>query len=343
MEDTKIQWAHHTFNPWRGCTKVSPGCANCYAEAQSKRNPGTLGQWGNKGTRVVTAEHGPAGWGAPHKWELAAALAADLFLAIGGDPSRPGSVYHNGMLATFEWPRVFCASIADVFEQWEGWMQDAAGRHLFIDDREGPWRGDIDSPLTMHAVRARLFNTIRLTPHLDWLLVTKRIEYVERSLHWTGLPWLTQLPPNVWLLASVENQATADARISQLLRTPAAVHGISLEPMLERVDLARYLPNTYTRFPRGPHLGWVIVGGESGHNARQCNVEWVRDIVRQCKTAGVPVFVKQLGKLPVSGNGSLSGVADLSIRRLTDAKGGDPAEWPEDLRVREFPTPRSQA
>ena len=74
MEDTKIQWAHHTFNPWRGCTKVSAGCTNCYAEAQSRRNPKTLGTWGNKGTRVVTAEHGPAGWAAPLKWNKHAGM-----------------------------------------------------------------------------------------------------------------------------------------------------------------------------------------------------------------------------------------------------------------------------
>jgi protein gp37 len=334
VEDTKIQWAHHTFNPWRGCTKVSAGCTNCYAEAQSKRNPGTLGVWGNKGTRVVAGEHGPAGWAAPLKWQKAARAAEFEYqmIAHGGSP-RP------------ETPRVFSASVADVFEQWDGWMLNAAGQRLFIDERDGPWRGDIDSPVTMHTVRARLFNTIRLTPHLDWLLVTKRIEHVETSLRMTGLPWLVDnpvLPPNVWLLPSVETQATADFRIPLLLKIPAAVRGISLEPMLERVDLRPYLPNTFTGFPRGPHLDWVIVGGESGRHARKCNVEWVRGVVSQCKAAGVPVFVKQLGKDPV-GLLDLPLVRPGDLERLSDSKGGDPAEWPEDLRVREFPTPRSIA
>jgi protein gp37 len=143
--------------------------------------------------------------------------------------------------------------------------------------------------------------------------------------------------PNVWLGVSAENQATADERIPILLQTPAAVRFVSTEPLLEPVDIRRWIVgcNDYRDPPEHAGIHWVIVGGESGPNARPCNVEWIRDIVRQCKAAGVRVFVKQIGGLAF--NGSLRG-HEPDCRWLTDdRKGGDPAEWPEDLRVREYP------
>lgn len=128
--------------------------------------------------------------------------------------------------------------------------------------------------------------------------------------------------PHIWLGVSVENQQTADERIPLLLQTPAAVRWVSVEPLLGPVDL---------RAVRWGHasslcgLDWVVVGGESGPGARPCHVDWIRSIKEQCLAAGVLVFVKQLGAQPVG------------IARLRDRKGGDMAEWPEDLRVREWP------
>jgi protein gp37 len=105
-ENTKIQWATHTFNPWRGCAKIAPGCANCYADAQSKRNPGTLGVWGPNGTRVVASE---AMWREPLKWNKAAACL-ETFDCNAGD--------HSDCCPQKVRDRVFCASLADVFEDW---------------------------------------------------------------------------------------------------------------------------------------------------------------------------------------------------------------------------------
>jgi hypothetical protein len=166
---------------------------------------------------------------------------------------------------------------------------------------------------------------------------------------------------NVWLGVSVENQHFADERIPLLLQTPAAVRFLSCEPLLEGLDLAKHRP--------GANRLWVIVGGESGAGARPCNVRWVRSIVRQCQQAGVPVFVKQLGgeirdrnDAGFDGSGpndidgrcswpeidpddideDLDGFRDgyqgAEVRvHLRDRKGGDPSEWPADLRVRQFP------
>jgi protein gp37 len=155
---------------------------------------------------------------------------------------------------------------------------------------------------------------------------------------------------NCWKGTSVENQATADARIPILLQTPAAVRFLSVEPLLESIDLATWFFSAMTDAGKCA-IDWVIVGGESGgHDARPCNIEWVRDIVRQCRAAGVSVFVKQIGSHPhaiISGRdtcGAHFGSAFKCHRgdwmrslNLRDRKGGDPAEWPEDLRVREYP------
>lgn len=161
--------------------------------------------------------------------------------------------------------------------------------------------------------------------------------------------------PNVWLGVSCEDQKHADERIPLLLQTPAAVRFLSLEPLLERVDLTNFL----WTIPRARlnHLHWLIVGGESGHRARPFDIAWARWIVAQGRSAGVPVFVKQLGSLPTMDEAEWHRLADVgpvpllsvkSMRREVidghrvviaqgNRKGGSPQEWPDDLRVREFP------
>lgn len=298
--DSNIEWTHHTFNPWRGCTKVSPGCANCYAETMSHRNPSVLGVWGDGGTRVIAAE---SYWRQPLKWDKAAMEAGEQH-------------------------RVFCASLADVFED----------------------RPSLDEP------RQRLFDLILQTPHLDWLLLTKRPEVMRdyllggafsiRNVHEWGRGW-----PNVQLGVSVENQEQRK-RIKTLLDVPASVHWLSMEPLLEEVDIEDYLyvyhGRPAKRWPHG-HVGWVIVGGESGPYARPFREVWARSLVQQCRRPGVPVFVKQLGSHVLCDlrstddgwpEGTLSeptGKYPFARVHLKDKKGGNPDEWPEDLRVREFP------
>ena len=286
-ENSKIEWTHHTFNPWIGCAKVSPGCAHCYAEELMATRYNRV-EWGENGTRVKT---GPSNWRKPLKWNREAEQAGER-------------------------RRVFCASLADVFE----------GRRELI-----PWR-------------VELFQLIDATPWLDWLLLTKRPENISRMMPprvatdrqpiFPGCPGPLGEPVpcvirtskriNVWLGTSVENQDTAEQRIPHLLDAPAAVRFLSCEPLLGPINLDLW---------RTP-IDWVIVGGESGWGARKCYVEWVRDIRDQCKAAGAACFVKQLGRFP-DAEDDLNAV--ILADTINDSKGGDWNEWPADLRVREFP------
>lgn len=252
-ENTNIEWAHHTFNPWEGCTKVSPGCDHCYAETRNKRFHG--GNWGPGAPRRRTS---PANWAKPRRWNTQAA--------------EKGVRY-----------RVFCASLADVF------------------DNEVPaqWRAD-------------LFKLISETPHLDWLLLTKRIGNVADMLpsDW-GNGW-----PNVWLGATVVNQQEADRDIPKLLATPAKLHWLSMEPLLGPVELKfigcphcgqsenDWAPNfticracgTEVESPPSSRIDWVIAGGESGANARPMHPDWARSLRIQCELTVTPFLFKQWGE-----------------------------------------------
>lgn len=270
-ENTAIEWADHTFNPWTGCTKVSPACDLCYAESWAKRS-GTV-RWGHGEPRRRTTD---ANWRLPIKWNAQA--------------QREGRRF-----------RVFCASLADVF------------------DNEVPvqWRVD-------------LFRLIASTPHLDWLLLTKRIG--------NALPMMREVAqqcgggeqpmPNVWLGATVVNQAEADRDVPKLLAVPARVRFLSIEPMLGPITLpgfnattswcplcAKIVPDSLVRPHEGEHgsaalpcasvydmLHWVIAGGESGPHARPAHPAWFAGLRDQCAAAGVPFLFKQWGEWGPAGD-----------------------------------------
>lgn len=256
-ENTKIEWCDHTFNPWEGCTKVGPGCDNCYAETRNARFAGGLApNWGPGAPRRRTSI---ANWRKPLVWNAA---HAEFFAQHGRRQ------------------RVFCASLADVFDN----------------EADPQWRRD-------------LFDLIELTPNLDWLLLTKRIGNVVRML--PSHDWAMR--PNVWLGATIVNQAEADRDIPKLLALPARVRFLSMEPLLGPVDLTRidigghseiYPLNGTTGcedddgnpMPDVPALDWVIVGGESGPGARPMHLHWVRNLRDQCVAAGVPFLFKQWGE-----------------------------------------------
>jgi protein gp37 len=302
-KDSGIQWTDHTFNPWRGCTRVSAGCTNCYAETLSRRNPATLGVWGPSGTRVVASE---AMWGQPLEWDREAREAGEL-------------------------RRVFCASLADVFEDWMGPMITSKGLpywwcHGSLSNSPIPSTGLDDRCRmgNMDDIRDRLLQTIEDTPHLFWLLLTKRPENVGPILDRMG----RALPANVWQGTTVEN-LQAKARIDLLREIKAGIRFLSIEPQIEdlgELDL------------RG--IDWVIVGGESGHQARPFDLAWARSIRDQCVAAGVACFVKQVGVNPIGkwfGDGRDIDWDFPVLNKLKDSHGGDWEEWPADLRVREFP------
>lgn len=288
--NTKISWCDATLNPWRGCVKVSPGCANCYAEVQAKRNPAALGEWGPGSKRVIGTD---VYWRHPLQWNELAGL-------------------HGKKL------KVFCGSMMDVFE-----------------DRE-----DLVAP------RRRLFELIDRTPNLIWLLLTKRPENIHQL--WPGDAdgeWTPR--SNVWLGTTVENQEQADRRIPLLRENHPCcpVLFLSCEPLLEPItfrpsceSLSQKLAAINNGTADSPVLlagiGWVIVGGESGPKARPFFDEWARGIMEQCRRVHVPFFFKQLGT-----NAWAQPGLDIYQARIEtkDKAGADPAEWPEDLRVQEFP------
>lgn len=196
--------------------------------------------------------------------------------------------------ATFNAPLRWKAPARVFTCSWSDW---------FIRDAD-PWRDEA-------------WGIVATTPHLTYQILTKRP--VRIRMH-TPRGWPNGLP-NVWLGTSVETRQWL-VRANVLRTIPAAVRFLSLEPLLEDlgvIDLAG--------------IRWVIVGGESGPGARPCDLAWIRNVVRQCRDAGVPVFVKQLGSRP---RRWLHAGPDQPFR-LHDRKGGDMTEWPEDLRIREFP------
>lgn len=250
-ENSKIEWTDHTFNPWIGCTKVGPGCDNCYAEHLMDTRLHRV-EWGPAGERSRTS---PAYWRKPLAWNRAAE----------GGPR----------------PRVFCASLADVF--------DSAVPQQ--------WRED-------------LFDLIRETPNLDWLLLTKRISNVNRMLpHWWGYGW-----PNVWIGATVVTQREAERDIPRLARIPAQVRFLSCEPLIERISLQRI-------DCRGVH--WIIVGGESGPNARPLDPDWCQLLRCEAAEKRMAFFMKQ---------GSQANWPDWK----------DFGAWRSTIQVREFPVERGQ-
>ncbi len=241
--ETLIEWADSTFNAWVGCTKVSPACDHCYAEGWAKRT-GHPELWQGQRRRTSSAN-----WQQPRKWNRAAEEAARR-------------------------PRVFCSSLADVFDNQ-------------IPER---WRDD-------------LWHLIDQTPHLDWLLLTKRPQNIAKMLPTTaiGAPAWGDGWPNVWLGTTVESQAEADRRIPHLLAVPARVRFLSCEPLLEPVDLGGEW-GAYQDGNNSPRrkswldgLSWVIAGGESGGGARPMHPAWVRSLRDQCTAAGVPFLFKQWG------------------------------------------------
>ncbi|MDN7654348.1 phage Gp37/Gp68 family protein [Burkholderia multivorans] len=256
-ENTKIEWCDHTFNPWEGCQKVGPGCDHCYAETRNARFAGgTAVNWGPGAPRRRTS---PANWRKPLVWEAA---HAEFFASHGRRQ------------------RVFCASLADVFDNA---VPDA-------------WRAD-------------LFDLIWNTPHLDWLLLTKRIgnagPMIARALELAGRNVNTLWPwANVWLGATIVNQAEANRDVPTLLAVPARVRFLSMEPLLGPVNLAKsgalwsdMNGNIVDATARGlRRVDWVIAGGESGPGARPMHPDWARSLRDQCAAAGVPFLFKQWGK-----------------------------------------------
>lgn len=326
-ENSAIEWTDHTFNPWIGCTKVAAGCEHCYAEAFAKRYSKAV--WGAHGTRVKTSADY---WRKPLKW----------------NHEQSELLQHAPKYAAHHRPRVFCASLADVFEDWDGpiiAMVNKQPAYLGPDWRASSGPND---RATMDDLRRDLFALIDATPHLDWLLLTKRPENIRRI--WPAksgaavcaskidcthpdCKWSYERE-NVWLLTSVATQADADRNVPELLkcRDLVPVLGLSCEPLLGPIQFP--LPCHESIFWTG--INWVIAGGESGPHARPMHSDWARSLRDQCVAAQVPFFFKQWGEWAPGAANEFTQWPEIDTRRplLMPAHPGRPGTDQHQIMLR---------
>ena len=323
---TAIEWADESWNPIVGCSVVSPGCTNCYAMRQA-------------GTRLAHLD-AYQGLTAPSK----------------AGPVWTGAVrrVESALVKPLHWRkprRVFVNSMGDLFHEAvpDAWIDRVfavmalcpAHQFIVLTKRPERMRAYFDDPRTRERAVYKQILKISLPRNLG-----------RPTIGWWPLP-------NVILGVSAEDQARADQRVPVLLDTPAALRCVSYEPALGPVDYSRINGGIGTvleidalkgreihrddddRWTGCERLDWIICGGESGPGARALDSTWVRSVVEQCRAAGVACFVKQLGACPyeshveyVEGKAVAVNSHDIPLRH---SKGGDPAEWPADLRIQEYP------
>lgn len=319
---TSIEWTDATWNCLRGCSRVSEGCRNCYAEK-------IAGRFSDQGQPYygLAIRNGTTG---AHWTGAIRFMESQLTLPLRWRSPK----------------RIFVNSMSDLFHEkvQDEWIE-------------------------------KILNVILKCPQHTFQVLTKR---AARMYEWFDREWRIWGKPakpikNLWLGVSCEDQPTADERIPLLLQTPGAVRWVSYEPALAPVDFTAFNLKRAAygdsaifsdRHAHRPGLHWIVIGGESGPGARPFNIEWARDVIAQCKAAGVPCFVKQMGGYVLSRNDTgFEGDTPHSwpmdthteeetaevyqsapVRvRLKDRKGGDWNEWPEDLRVREYPKSKGEA
>lgn len=262
-QHSNIAWTDATWNPVRGCSRISPGCQNCYAE-------------------VIAARFSKTG------------------------QAYEGLAYRNESGAHWTGRTVFIEKMLD----WP--LHQRKAQRIFVNSMSDLFH---ESVSITH--QTDIFEVMAKCPHLTFQVLTKRADLMMSRMKEIGVGVAYRLGqqrtpnfwplPNVQLLVSIENQETADERIDFLVRTKASVRGLSVEPLLGAIDLRRHLTSLELPMPAWSGEGisekrlldWVIVGGESGPSFRPMEISWLETIVAQCKSAGVPVFVKQdSGKRP---------------------------------------------
>lgn len=293
---SSIEWTDHTFNPWYGCTKVSPGCEHCYAEALMDHRYHKV-HWGKGRPRQRT---GRAYWKEPVMWN---AKEADW----------DGIETYGGIEIVRHRPRVFCASLADWLDEEVPleWLADLLRLifetphldWLLLTKRPENWGQRIGEAMchfdkgiprahSLHEAMSDLAK-FRRRPVALWLGGWLEALMPERGL--------AEIPHNIWIGTTVEDQTRADQRIPELLKIPARVRFLSCEPLL---GLVRFPSSVFrgtaehgiTEHEPTSGIHWVIAGGESGPEARPMHPDWARSLRDQCAAADVPFFFKQWGE-----------------------------------------------
>lgn len=306
MADSKIEWTDATWNPTRGCSRVSAGCDNCYAMNQAHRFSNAGGPYDG----LTTIRRGKVDWTGKVR------LVPEML-------ERP-----------LHWRkprRIFVNSMSDLFH--ESLLNEEILR-VFAVMAAAPYH-------TFQILTKRPERALTWFRDVDLFRLGEQMRALELPANGRSYPRTADVwpLPNVWLGVSVEDQKTADERIPLLLECPAAIRFVSAEPLLGPIRFAD-VPGFNKAGSAGRELlrnFWVIVGGESGPGARPFDLQWARGILEQCRTASVPCFVKQLGAITVDSDFCEKDGTPAIILGMKDRKGGDMNEWPEQLRVREFP------
>lgn len=298
MENSKIAWCDHTVNLWWGCYEVNKACDNCYAKQKSNRfHNGDNNLWQQQGPRMYIKS------------------AMDDILRYQARAAKEGVVY-----------RIFINSMSDLFERSMP-VVDFKHQPMHITDvipkgfTTDDFPGDDNILQTKH-LRIFFFDVVRRCPNLFFILLTKRPSNIVRMI---PSSWMSFPPANVIYMTSCPDQESLDTLLPQLLDVPGR-HGLSLEPLIDKIDIysaiRKYHFKKYGSFHTtwfADKLQWVIVGGESGFNARPMLLKWASEIQRQCATAGVAYFLKQ------------------------DSQANEPKRFreiehfPVDMQVRQFP------
>lgn len=320
-----IEWTEKTWNPVVGCTPVSEGCRNCYA-ATMARGLEAMGKpqyaprvEGDRTYHVAEVRSGRAVFTGEVR-ELPERLLEPMKV------KKPTLWFVNSMSDLFH-ERVSFDFVDRVLA-----VVAMCPQHTFQvltkrPERMARYFGTGASGLKSVRLGVAARDLVGKTPIWpDGGLVEQAIDRFDRA---------DGVLPNLWLGTSVEDQETVFARVPWLARTPAIVRFLSCEPLLGPVDICT---GRYGESDDGVQslggLDWVIVGGESGPNARPCERKWIESIVEQCLGADVPCFVKQLGSDQCLDDRVSGG---KFFARPKDRKGADPAEWPKALRVRQMP------
>ena len=274
MNTTSISWTEKTWNPMSGCTPISEGCANCYAKRMAQRLRGRCGYPADEPFRVTLHED-------KLNEPLKMRKPARIFVCSMGD------LFHEDV------PNSFLDQVFDIIERCD---IEKPGKHTFM-------------VLTKRIERAADF----LAERYENYCIGERTEVPYRATMFYCRTRAQEVPSNLWVGVTAENQARADERIPVLLEVPAAVRFVSVEPMLGLVDLSCYLswqyhvnlpeeerPRAMAEHWAGMHrltkLDWVICGGETGPGARPMHPDWVRGLRDQCQAAGVPFHFKSWGE-----------------------------------------------
>jgi protein gp37 len=362
-QPTNIEWCDAVWNFLRGCRRVSPGCENCYAERQAIRHAGPGGSYEGL---VKSTPNGP-------RWTGKLSFHEDILLA----PLKrktPTKYFVNSM------SDLFYEDVTDEMLDKAFAVMALCPQHIFQILTKRPERMKAYVTGAKWERLRNWMNRGPNGEKVDFGNLTTIGHRSVKGTKWEFFNVKNWPLPNVWLGVSVENQEYADKRIPLLLDTPAAVRWISAEPLLGAIDLTLVKGWKHPNPPPGPASGpqavnaltgmvrnfsslrhgafsphysdslsqraskldWVVVGGESGPRSRPCDIANIRSIVEQCKTAGVSVFVKQLGADPIDWRDDVPDAPPYEFKHsMNDRKGGDMEEWPVDLRVREFPNVES--